>query len=44
MPSAHGHMGHVMVNYLREVLSREPLIDDRHIEDAQRSTESSRTA
>ena len=38
------HMGHVMVNDLREVLAREPLIDERHIEDARRHAESHRTA
>lgn len=37
------HMGHVMVNYLREVLTREAFIDDRHIADAQRHSELLRT-
>jgi hypothetical protein len=37
------HMGHVMVNYLRDVLTREDLIDEHHIEDARRHAESHRT-
>ena len=37
------HIGHAMVNYLRDVATREASIDDRHIEDAQRHAESHRT-
>lgn len=38
------HMAHVMVNYLREVLTREAFIDEHHIEGARRHAESHRTA
>lgn len=37
------HMGHVIVNYLRDVLTREAFINEHHIEDARRYAESQPT-